>query len=78
MGKIFDDSSVQEAMRLANSTAGRTLIANLQQQHSRQMQDAMALAAQGDMEAAKNALAACMADPQTQALLRKLQEDRHG
>lgn len=77
MEKNFEEFSMQEAMRLAQSDIGRQLMAMLSTRSS-EMDAAMASAKKGDMEAAKQALASFMADPQTQTLLRQLREERHG
>lgn len=77
MEKNFDKFSMQEAMRLAQSDTGQRLLAMLSARGS-EMDAAMESARQGDIEAAKQALSSFMADPQTQALLKKLQEEHHG
>jgi DNA-binding GntR family transcriptional regulator len=74
MQKNFDDLSMQEAMRLANTDTGRQLIAMFKDQHSDQVQTVMDSMRSGDVERAKQALAAFMADPRTQALLAKMEE----
>ena len=77
MQKNFDDLSMQEAMRLANTELGKQLIAMFKNQHRDQVPDVMESLRSGDMERAKQALAAFMADPKTQALLSQL-EDNNG
>lgn len=64
--------SMKEAMRLASSPAGRQLYALLNQQDSNAVQKAMASAASGDYEQAKNVLAAMLSDPKAQQLLKEL------
>lgn len=78
MQKKIDDFSMQEAMRLANTEAGKQLIALFQQQHGAAFQNVMDSAKAGDMEQAKRSLASFMADPKTKALLRQMQEGQNG
>lgn len=77
MQKNFDSFALQEAMRLANSDVGQELMALLQKQYGQQLQDAMACAGKGDMGSAKEAIRKCMEDPAAQALLRRMQEEKH-
>ena len=78
MEKKYDGFSMQEAMRMAQSDAGQQLLHILQQNHSNAAKVALDRAKAGDMQQAQQALQAFLADPQTQALLRKLKEDAHG
>ena len=80
MQKNFDDLSMQEAMRLANTDTGKQLIAMFKQQHSEEVPNVMQSLRAGDIERAKQALAAFMSDPKTQALLSKMEEqnERNG
>lgn len=78
MEKKYDGFSMQEAMRMAQSDAGQQLLHILQQNHSNAAKVALDRAKAGDMQQAQQALQAFLADPQTQALLRKLKEDPHG
>ena len=73
MRKNFDEFSTQEAMKLAQTSAGQQLLAHLQTQHSDQMQQAK----NGDYQTAMQSLSAFLSDPKTQALLRQLQEAQH-
>lgn len=66
------DFSIQQAMQIARSPAGQQLIALLQKNGGQEFQNAMAKAASGDYEQAKQALSALMADPEAQALLNEL------
>ena len=77
MEKNFAEFSMEDVKKLAQSDTGRQLMALLSTRES-DMNAAMASAREGDMEAAKRALTSFMADPQTQALLRQLQEEQHG
>lgn len=78
MEKNSSNFSMEEAKRLASTDAGRQLLALLQGSHAQEASRAAASAESGDMEQAKRALSAFLKDPQAQALLRKLQEERHG
>ena len=77
MRKNFNEFSTQEAMKLAQTSAGQQLLAHLQTQHSDQMQQAMQQAKNGDYQTAMQSLSAFLSDPKTQALLRQLQEAQH-
>lgn len=72
MQKNYDDFSIQEAMRLANSPTGQQLLALLKSTDSTALQQAAAQASAGDMEKAKAALQQFMATPQAQQLLKEL------
>lgn len=78
MQKNFDEFSIQEAMRLANTDLGRQLITLMQNQHSSAFQNVMNSAKAGDMEQAKHSLSSILADPQTKVLLQQLQEAQNG
>lgn len=72
MNENFQNFSVQEAMKLAKSDAGRQLMALLQQQNSKQIQDAMAQAGSGNYVQAKATLSSILENPQARALLNQL------
>lgn len=78
MEKNFSNFSMEDVMRLANTDAGRQLMALLQEDHARAANDAVSSARTGDMEKARQALAVFLSDPRAKALLRQLQEDHHG
>ena len=78
MEKKYEDFSMQEAMRLAQSDAGQQLLQLLQHNHGNAAQVALNRAKDGDMQQAKQALQAFLSDPKAQALLRQLKEDGHG
>lgn len=61
--------SVEQAMAFAASPAGQQLIAMLQKSGSPELTKAQAHAAAGDMEQAKDALSALLADPKVKAIL---------
>ena len=50
----------------------------LKEQNNDQLQNAMAHAASGDMQQAKNALSDILSDPKALVILKKLTEDAHG
>lgn len=64
--------SMEDAMRLANSPAGKQLIAMLQRQNSADLNKAMASAASGNYEDAKTALSAMLKDPTVMELLKQI------
>lgn len=66
--------SMEDAMRFAESPAGRQLLALLQQSHGVQLQEAMEKASAGDMDGAQSALSSLLSSPQIRALLRQLEE----
>lgn len=78
MEKKYDDFSVQEAMRLAQSDAGQQLLQLLKSNHSQAAQTAMDSAQSGDLLRVKQALQNFLSDPQAQALLQQLKEGNHG
>lgn len=77
MEKNFHDFSMQEAMKLANSDAGRQLIALLRQQNSQQLNTAMDQAAAGDMTGVKDTINKMLANPQAKELLQQLGRSTH-
>lgn len=77
MQKNYDELSMQEAMRLANTDTGKQLIALFKSQHEDQVPAVMESLRSGDLERARQALAAFMTDPRTQALLQQMEEP-HG
>lgn len=68
----FTPHSIQEAAALANSEAGKQLLSVLNDRHSKEMEQAFALAASGDYVQLKKALEGIMATPETKALLERL------
>ena len=74
MEKKSQDFSIQEAMRLANSPAGKQLAALLQQADQQVLNDAVRQAQQGNYEGAAKHLKDLMASPQAQALLKQLEK----
>lgn len=64
--------SIQEAMRLAGTPAGQQLIRLLRQQNGTDLNAAMANAAKGNYDDARQALSSVLASPEIQALLKQL------
>ena len=77
MEKNFQNFSVQEAIKLAKTDAGKQLIALLQQQNGKEIQNAMAQANVGDFRQAKQALNAILQNPEARALLQQLGREKH-
>ena len=77
MEKKSQDFSIKEAQRLANSPAGKELMALLQRGDSAAVQKAMDLAAAGDYAAAGKALNTLLSSPEAQTLIQQL-GGRHG
>ena len=69
----ISDFSIEQAMRLAESDTGKQLLALLQAQNSDRLQQAAALASQGDFSAAKQTLSGFLSSPEAVELLQKLQ-----
>ena len=70
--------SMQDAMKLAQSDAGKQLYALLQQKNPQQLKNAMNDAAAGNYEEVKNAMASMLASPEVRALLKKMGGDSNG
>ena len=64
--------SMEQAKALAGSPAARELMALLRQKGGDELQNALSKAAQGDMEAAKQALSPLLSSPDVRQLLDKL------
>lgn len=72
------DIPIQEAMRLANSEAGKELLSLLQQTNSAQLQQAMRQASEGNYAALQQTMQTLLSTEQAQALVRKLEGRTHG
>ena len=72
MAEKFDQFSMQDLTALAGSSAGRQLLALLQQSDGAEVRQAMEKAAAGDLAGARERLAPLLADSQIQALVRQL------
>ena len=64
--------SMEQAKALAGSPAARDLMALLRKNGENELQNALNKAAQGDMEAAKQALSPLLSSPEVQQLLKQL------
>ena len=78
MEKNNGNFSMDDVKRLAQSDAGKQLMALLQSSHSATGDAIRGSAQAGNMEQAQQALRAFLADPRAQALLRQLEEDQNG
>lgn len=78
MEKKTEDFSMGDAMRLAQSDAGKQLFSVLQQKDSAKLQKAMGQAAAGDFEQVKETMYDLLQDPQIRALLNQLGGGNHG
>ena len=72
MQKNSQNFSMQEAMRIANSDAGKRLLAIMKQSDSASLQEAMNQASAGNYEVAQKALASFLSSQEVQALLKEL------
>lgn len=72
-----DHQSMENAMRIAQSEAGRQLLKHLQQSNSQQLAQAMQKASAGDYSGAKSLLQQLLQDPKTRQLLDGI-GDYHG
>jgi len=72
MDKKLEDFSSKDIMRLAESPAGRQLIAMLRQQNSATLQQAVSQAQTGDYTQAAQTLSALLSSPQAQKLIKEL------
>lgn len=73
MQKNSPDFSMQEALRLANSDAGRELLALFSQMDSDKRERAAAQAAAGDYAQVKKTLSELLSSPQAKALMKQLE-----
>ena len=67
-----NNDAIQEAMRLANSPAGKQLLQMLRSSGGEEMNRAMAMASSGDYEGAKALLNQMLQDPKARALLNQM------
>ena len=74
MGEKFDQYSMARLMALANSPAGKELMAILQQSSGTDFRQAAKKASAGDLNGAKELLSPALHDPRIQALLRQMGE----
>ena len=74
MQKNSQSFSMQDALRLANSDAGRRLLAILKQSDGQQLGKAMDSAATGDYNSAMQALSSLLEREDVRTLLKQLEE----
>ena len=72
------DFSMNEAMRMAQSDAGKQLFALLQSTQGAELRTVMEQAAAGNYGQAKQMIQALMASQQAQTLLKQMQEGQNG
>lgn len=72
MEKKFDPNSMQQAMRMANTPAGKQLMGLLQQADPVAMQQAMQQASAGDFSQVAKTLAPLMASEEVRSLLKQM------
>lgn len=77
MSQKFDNLSMEDARRLAQTEAGQKLLYLLQSQSPRQLQTAMQQASSGDYEQLKKTLGSLIASPEAQTLLKQLEKNPH-
>lgn len=78
MMKNNDGISMQDALRLAQSDAGKQLLSQLRQQNGTTIDKAMAQIAAGDAQQAKETLSSLLSSPQIRQLLEQLGRERDG
>ena len=72
------DFSPEQVKKIAESDAGKQLIALLEQTKGEQLKVAMDRAAAGDYAMAKKAMASMMNSPQAMELIKQLRSGRNG
>ena len=70
--------SMAEAMKLAQSDAGKNMFAQLQKSHGSTLQAAMEQAQAGNMEQVRQTLSALLSSPEGQALMDTIRRQRNG
>lgn len=70
--------STAEAMKLAQSDAGKNLLAQLQKAHGSTLQAAMEQAQSGNMEQVKQTLSSLLSSPEGKALMETLRRQSNG
>ena len=74
----INDFSLQKAMSLAQSDAGKQLLSLLQSTESEKLNAAMEQAAAGDLNQVKKTMQELMASGKMQELVNKMRSDNHG
>ena len=78
MEKNFQDFSMQEALRLAQTPAGQRLLAMLQQQYGEQLRQVINQAASGQYEEVQRKIADLLSNPEAQSLLNQMRGSQNG
>ena len=74
----FDDRTIHEAMRLANSEAGQQLLAMMKSSDPQTLQKAASQAASGNYEQLKQTMSAFLSSPEARSLLEQLGRQQNG
>ena len=69
---------LDKMMQFAATPQGQALLAQLQQQHSKEMDSAIAQAQAGDYTAVKQTMSAFLSSPAGQELMKKIRGSDHG
>lgn len=77
MAQNFENFSMADAKRLAQTEPGQKLLTLLQSQNPQQLQTAMQQASSGDLEQLKKTLSTFMSSPEAQILLKQLENKRY-
>lgn len=78
MGKNNGNFSMEEIKRLAQSDAGKQLMAMLESSHGDTSNQVRNSVRSGDMDQAQKALRTFLSDPKAQALLKQLEAEQNG
>ena len=78
MEKNFQDFSMQEALRLAQTPAGQRLLAMLQQQYGEQLRQVINQAAAGHYEEVQRKMTDLLSNPEAQTLLNQMRGSQNG
>lgn len=78
MEKNFQDFSMQEALRLAQTPAGQRLLAMLQQQYGEQLRQVINQAAAGHYEEVQRKMTDLLSNPEAQSLLNQMRGSQNG
>lgn len=71
-----ENFSIEDAMRLANSPAGKQLIAALRSAGGNDLEQARKAAEKGDYNSARTNLTEVLKSPKIQALLREMEQNK--
>ena len=74
----FDEMSMQDAMRLANSRTGQQLLSMMKNSDPKMLEKAASQAASGDYEQLKQTMSAFLSNPEMRALLEQLWRQKNG